>query len=440
MKQFIGMMASAMMAASAWAQTTVTFKPGPSAGEDAMVFTLDNNCVPSDPSYTTTPAVVNYGTDPELVITRWTWNAWGCGEGTIRSFIRFNQLSTIPSGATIISAKLRLYTPATTVNWGNNYYPGTPLPNTNPGWVKRVEPGAGNPSSANNWNESTITWNSALGIAIDPVSANWATIPVSGSRHSWAVPDIDVTGMVQSIVSEQATDPYANNGFLLQLQTEVYYRQQVYASSDHSDATLWPELEVTYVSCNADFGYCSNSTSPYSYTFTANDPSQMAFDWTVNGNPAGNTPSITYNFPMAGSYKVCLRAVTQGGEECDRCINLCISDNDRAAMKVAVPAGEGQVLRARLLTGDDPSGMSEAGVITPNPAKTGWNIRLNAAEKGAVTLTVYDMSGRVPHSAQQAVTKGNNVIYQDAASFAKGIYFLEVNGQGVHIREKAAKD
>ncbi len=317
----------ALAATTATAQTSVTFKPGAAVGEDAFVWGLDNTtCIPN--GYTTTPASQNFGNSPECSITKWTWGS--CSTGTTRTYIRFTQLSTIPTNATITSAKLRLYTPSLLPNQqaGNNYYPGTPMPNTNPGWVKRVLPGNGNVNSPNNWKEQTITWNSAQSIGTDPTNANWATIPVTGAQYNWTVPAIDVRAMVQAIVSGLATDPYANNGFMLQLQTEMHYRSQLYASSDAADNSIWPALEVTYEVCDAGFSYCANSMNPYIYTLTANNPNQGTYNWSIQGNPGGNTPSVNTPLLSPPSIPVCLNVTTPSGMgKCAKCIYICPGDN-----------------------------------------------------------------------------------------------------------------
>lgn len=504
-------LAVCLLAFAATAQTTVSFKPNAAAGQDTHVWKLDNGSVPT--GLPGTPATLNFGTSTELDAMRWTWDG---NPGTIRGLIRFAGLSTLPAGAQIISATLVLRTPGTTGSWGNSYFTGSPYPLSNLGWVKRVQPGA-----ANNWTESGVTWN--LQPATDPVTANWVTLPLTTSRWSYTA-SVNVTNMVQQIVTGLASDPYANNGFQISMQDEsTYYRGQIFASSDHADASSWPELIVTYDVCKAGFRFCSSTANPYMYTLRANYP-QSAYNWTVNGVPAGNTPSVNVN--IAATSTVCLNAVNATGTaSCTKCLTICPGDNptgltpcpgdfaycsntdnpyaytfnampgqqsydwnfngvylgNTASISYTFPttsgyypqfclkgmnnnlectrcivfcipnnpypkpgrgeepgsddgvAGTGTVLR-----GDDP-GLINHVTITPNPTSTGWKIGLNAPAKGSVAFRVYDITGRVMDQMQKTVEPGSNTLYQDASAYPAGIYYLEIKGPGIQVKEKMVK-
>jgi hypothetical protein len=441
MKKVILLLHAALLTSTlALAQTTVTFKPGPAVGEDVNLWVLDGNCTPS--GYPLPAGDLNFGSSGEASFTRWTWNALNCGEGTTRELMRFTELSTIPTGATILSAELRLNGPTPTGQWGNNYYPGTPLPNTNPGWVKRVLPGANNPSSPDNWDENVVTWNTQPNT--DPNPANWAPIGLTGSRWGF-LQSIDVTNIVQQIVTELGTDAYANNGFLLQLQTEVYYRSQCYSSSDGADSTLWPELIVKYEYCDANFSYCSNTTHPYTYDFTANDATQVNYDWIVDGNYVSSGPSLNYNFPGAGSYTVCLKVYDKNGKGCDKCIKLCKADNEKgkaAPQQKAAPAGKTTPRHGNIIKSDDPAALigDKQIQVMPNPAKEGWNLSFKANAQQIVRCTIYDVAGKELSSGQMEVARGANSVYLPAGQLKAGIYFIGVKGEGINLKEKVVKE
>src|SRR5690606_13374164 len=102
---------------------------------------------------------------------------------------------------------------------------------------------------ANNWNEQTVTWNTAATLTTDPNPANWVTLPLTNCHFNCTL-SVDVTDIVRSIFTDvQNGVPNANNGFLLQLQEEVYYRAQSWASSDYADSLYWPELIINYAGC-----------------------------------------------------------------------------------------------------------------------------------------------------------------------------------------------
>lgn len=245
MKKSAAIISAAVLGATmSFAQTNVTFKPGAAVGEDATLWQLKNNCVLQ--GMTQTPAALNWGNEREMTFSAWTWSGPGCGPGVQRVLIRFKELSTLihPNYITqIVSAKLRMFTPNPAEGWGNSYYPGSPLPNPNPGWIQRVLPGNNVASSPNNWQENTVTWNSQP--AVDSASTVLYVIPATTARYGFTQ-EVDVTAIVGQIINGLYNDPYANNGFMLSLQDEIHYRGQDYASSDNPNASLWPELVISY--------------------------------------------------------------------------------------------------------------------------------------------------------------------------------------------------
>lgn len=208
------------------AQTTVVFKPGATTGVDAVIRMADDDCILTGASVT--PAEINYGDIQELHTFDWTFSSEGCGAGTSRCLLRFTQLSEIPSDATITDAKLKLFgmSSSPTGSASNSSYPGSPL-SENPCWLERV---------VDAWEENDVTWNTQPGTTED----GKIEMPKSETQWNWDE-TLDVTDMVQEMISTSE-----NYGFMIKLQTEEYYRNLTFASSDHEDPKLWPELEVTY--------------------------------------------------------------------------------------------------------------------------------------------------------------------------------------------------
>lgn len=266
---------------------TITSQPGPDCGHDAFVFALDNNCIFT--GGTTTPANINYGTSDELPYMDWTWNANGCGSGTMRSLIRFTDISTIPAGATIVNAQIEFWG-FPSGGYDNSSYPGSPFP-TNPGWLKRV---------TSNWNESTVTWNTQP----TTTTTNQVALPASATQWSWN-PVFNVTTLVQDIVSSGQ-----NYGFMLQLQTEVHYRAVHFASSDHATPGMRPRLTVTYTyNCALPREQSGNDN-------TAENPVAIADkvnnSITLFPNPADR--NVQVSFHHTGAAPVHIRLVNTAGQ------------------------------------------------------------------------------------------------------------------------------
>jgi hypothetical protein len=150
-------------------------------------------------------------------------SAWTNGGAPfyIRGATKFD-LSSIPAGAVIISAKLSLYSNPTPIN-GDLVHPNSGSDNSI--WIRRL---------ASAWSASTP----------------WATQPATETGTQVLIPhtslstldliDIDVKNIVTSMMAN------GNYGFMMGLQNEVAYNIRQFASSRHPDATKHPKLVVVY--------------------------------------------------------------------------------------------------------------------------------------------------------------------------------------------------
>ncbi len=156
--------------------------------------------------------------DIDLDACAWTW---GGDPLLIRGATKFD-LTGIPATATIVSAKLTLYSNPTPVNGD--------LVNANSGsdnsmWIRRLT--------------SAFT-----------TSSTWATQPATETSTQVLIPhtaqpffdliDIDVTNIVNSMRTN------GNYGFMMGLQNESIYNIRQFASSMHSNAAKHPKLVVVY--------------------------------------------------------------------------------------------------------------------------------------------------------------------------------------------------
>jgi hypothetical protein len=209
---------------SAAESKTLTLQPGPTDGQDAIVFQREGDA---------NAPTSNLGSFEILDWSRWTYTAENFGVGGGRTYIKFMGLSVIPQNSVITSARLYFYgIPAnsTTFHPGNSHYPGSPYGSNpeNTGWVRRVTA---------NWDESTINWNNK------PATTNTDQVAIPGTTAQWNynLPEIDVTEQVKTMVSTNA-----NYGFNILLQTEEIYRSVIVSSSEAADAGRRPKLVVVY--------------------------------------------------------------------------------------------------------------------------------------------------------------------------------------------------
>jgi hypothetical protein len=155
---------------------------------------------------------------PEFEAEAWTHNG---DPSYFRGLFRFD-LSSIPSTATIVSARLTLYSNPTPIN-GNqvdaNY--GT----NNSMYIQRV-------TSA--W-APTVTWQN------QPPTTTTSQLSVPSTTQSRLdLIDLDVTNLVKDM------QQFGNYGFMIRLQSETILTSRIFCSSKYSDAAKHPKLVIQY--------------------------------------------------------------------------------------------------------------------------------------------------------------------------------------------------
>lgn len=150
--------------------------------------------------------------------------AWTSGGNLtyLRGAVRFD-LSSIPASATIISAKLSLYSNPTPIN-GNQT--DANFGSNNSMFLRRI---------VSPWDGNTATW------ATQPSTTTTDQILIPHTTQSTLdLIDIDVKTLVNAMRSS------SNYGFMIQLQDETFYNIRQFCSSNHSVTTKRPKLVVVY--------------------------------------------------------------------------------------------------------------------------------------------------------------------------------------------------
>lgn len=156
---------------------------------------------------------------PELDAGAWT----SSGQPVyIRGLVKFD-LSSIPSNASILTAKLTLYSNPTPLN-GNLVDANSGTDNSM--YIRRV---------SSSWVSATTFWsNQPTSTTTDQIS-----IPHTNQKTLDLV-DVDVKNLVISMKEQ------GNYGFMIRLQNEVSPNTRIFCSSRYSNASKHPKLVITY--------------------------------------------------------------------------------------------------------------------------------------------------------------------------------------------------
>lgn len=416
MKKSMFLLIALFGCAISYAQTTVILKPNAVIGKDVAIMNYDNGCIATIDSIS--PADMNFANDTVLWMKDWTWNAIGCSGGTVRSLLCFTGLDSIPQNATILSATLRLY--GTNAD-RNTSYPGAPSGfYANTVVVQQV---------IYPWDENTVTWNTQP----TTTTVNQFTLPQSTSEYNWncSVSNSNLVAMVQSMVSGN------NYGFLLKLQNEAHYRNLVFSSSDCSDSTLWPELEVTYDYCEARFSMTmEDSDHPNTITFSAYEQGGQ-HSWRYGTQILSTQPTFTITLGQTQSDGLC-HSIINDGDTCETCIKLCMGDiprmiDESKSLEESIVVPQGYVP-----LGDEVVFFEEKEVlkVIPNPTNGKWKIDFVAEESCLSVLTLYDSNGNIVFSKDIQVKVGENSMDLSCDDCENGIYTIVIKGEKFNLSQK----
>jgi hypothetical protein len=156
----------------------------------------------------------------ELGANSWTHEGVVIGQ---RGLFKFD-FSSIPSNATILSAKLTLYSNPTPLNGD--------LINANSGsnnamLIQRV---------TSSWTASTVKWIN------QPTSTTQDQILIPHTNSSFVdLVDVDVKNLVKSMIGANS-----NYGFLIRLQTEQIFNSRIFCSSYYPNSAKHPKIVIEY--------------------------------------------------------------------------------------------------------------------------------------------------------------------------------------------------
>jgi PKD repeat protein len=312
----------------------------------------------------------SYGNDTELHVR--------ADNQARRTYLKFD-LSVVPAGTTVTSAKLYLY--CTAAN------PADPL---------QVDVHETNDS----WSEDTITWNNAP--AIGALVTSNMQVNGTGQYYYW-----DITSYAQSqhggdkilsvVVKFPLDDPNQDN--------PNYHRD--FASKEYNGTSYDPYLEITYTEQAPVASFTYSPLYPVcneTITFNASDSYDpdgniVSYQWDFgDGNiTTVNDPIITHIYTTANStvnYTVTLTVTDNDG----------LTNSTTATVMVTNPA----ILRVSIPDGEDRTGISD-----PDPwLNECWLLNITGAS-GTFTVKIEDVSAAIWSYDTRLVIALNDAAYNN---------------------------
>ena len=76
------------------------------------------------------------------------------------------------------------------------------------------------------------------------------------------------------------------------------------------------------------------------------------------------------------------------------------------------------------------SGETSSIQVYPNPATDRAMLKFTSSNESEYTITLMEMTGNVVYTTSHHALQGDNNIELDLSRFAKGIYMIQLSGQG----------
>lgn len=403
--------------------TTVTFKPNATIGKDAIIKrTVIGNLsgIPID----------NYGDSPEMAMV-YVQNPQNpympqISFNNVRSLIKFEELNSIPQNAVITNAVLKFYGVPNSTTFPQGNYPVCNIKclTNNDVWLQRI---------TSSWDENNVKWDN------QPSSTTTDRVKISHSTLQWTYNKI--------INSSLSVDPQLinmlnlmrnngnNNGFLMILDNESAERSMLFASSDHSNPTLWPELTITYEVIDCEFKTCVSTTDQNLYTFSAVNTNGN-HTWEVyneNGVLLHTSTSSSFSYPLSsGTYDVSHYVYTNY-QSCSFSKTFCVVQSQQAVPTKNKKDEISEVISTNITNGNSIK-------VYPNPTSDKWNIDLFSDNAENVDIIVSDCVGKIIYNDKINLSKGDNNFTIDGSSFSKGIYLIKIKGETTNFTQKLSKN
>ncbi|WP_118975528.1 DNRLRE domain-containing protein [Taibaiella koreensis] len=209
-------------------------------------------------------------------------------------------------------------------------------------------------------------------------------------------------------------------------------------------------------SCAA-YTVCTKTTAPNTFVlqaiFPLSSPSTTQYAWAGNFTNAvvtypnginGNMAVVTFSAPPPPNFGWAaeLGVVPISGPFsyiCRSQIKLCYTYNPPRPAKETSDPNDGSIPQyTEMVPPDVIQGATSR--VFPNPTTTGWTLEaVKATRNDKMTTSVFDITGKLIYSQEQALNPGTNKINIPGNNIPPGIYILEAKQGSVSFKEKIVK-
>jgi len=199
------------------------------------------------------------------------------------------------------------------------------------------------------------------------------------------------------------------------------YDTVTFCSSSICDTIIIPSNP-----CNANVNFVMSQDSSQALTWwaIANYPPNVTnavWSWGDNTTSTGLNPSHTYS--ASAFYNICVSITVSCAGTASFCANTFINRSSSPMYHVYVIGNNNQ--NPTGIKTQEPDQLTEI-KLYPNPSRDFARLKLNTTKDGVVTLSIYEITGKLVSEKKVNVTKGNNELDVEVNNLDKGFYLLNV--------------
>ena len=200
----------------------------------------------------------------------------------------------------------------------------------------------------------------------------------------------------------------------------------IYDTVTFCNSSICDSVILSSNPCNTNVNFVMSQDSSQALTWwaIANYPQNVTnavWSWGDNTTSTGLYPSHTYS--ASAFYNICVSITVSCAGTASYCANTFINRGSNAMYQVNVIGNTNQ--NPTSIITQEAEQLSELKLF-PNPSKDFARLKLNSGKDGIVTLSIFEITGKLVSENKVSVTKGNNELEVDVNTLDKGFYLLNV--------------